>query len=117
MDKVALIGIDVGKQSFYLHAQDRVGHALWRKQVTRAQLLRLLAQLPPTRVIMEACAGAHWLARTIAAYGHYTQLIAAKLVRPFVQNNKNDFADAEAICEAARRPNMRYVAVKTIEQQ
>jgi transposase len=117
MDAVALVGIDIGKRSFHLHAQDRVGHEIWRRQVTRPQLLRLMVQLPPSRVVMEACAGAHWLGRTLGAYGHDVQLIAAKFVRPFVRNNKNDFADAEALCEAARRPNMRYVGIKTVEQQ
>ena len=117
MNTVALVGIDIGKRSFHLHAQDRVGHEVWHRQVTRPQLLRQMAQLAPCRVVMEACAGAHWLARVLTDYGHDVQLIAAKLVRPFVSNNKNDFADAEALCEAARRPNMRYVGIKNIEQQ
>jgi transposase len=117
MNAVALIGIDIGKRSFHLHAQDEVGYAIWKRKVTRAQLLRSLAQQPPCRIVMEACAGAHWLARALGSFGHNVELIAARFVRPFVKNNKHDFADAEAICEASRRPNMRYVAVKTVEQQ
>lgn len=117
MNAVALIGIDLGKHSFHLQAQDRSGRPLFRKQTSRQQLLRLLAQQPPCRVAMEACAGAHCLAREIQALGHQPLLISPQFVRPFVQGNKNDFLDAQAICEAASRPTMRFVTPKTQAQQ
>lgn len=117
MNTVALIGIDLGKHSFHLQAQDHSGRPLFRKQVSRTQLLRLLAQQPICRVAMEACAGAHCLAREIQALGHQPLLISPQFVRPFVQGNKNDFLDAQAICEAASRPTMRFVTPKTEAQQ
>jgi transposase len=117
MNTVALIGIDLGKHSFHLQAQDHNGRPLFRKQLSRPQLLRLLAQQPVCRAAMEACAGAHCLAREIQAQGHQPLLISPQFVRPFVQGNKNDFLDAQAICEAASRPNMRFVTPKTEVQQ
>jgi transposase len=117
MGTATLIGIDLGKHCFFLHAQDSHGHEVWRKKATRAQLLTLLANCPASTVAMEACAGAHWLARKLRMFGHQIRLIAPQFVRPFVKGNKTDFADAEAICEAAARPSMRFVAVKTPEQQ
>jgi transposase len=117
MNTVTLIGIDLGKHSFHLQAQDGSGQPLFRRQVSRTQLMRLLAQQPVCRVAMEACAGAHCLAREIAALGHETKLISPQFVRPFVQGNKNDFLDAQAICEAAVRPTMRFVTPKTEAQQ
>lgn len=117
MGTATLIGIDLGKHCFFLHAQDGHGHEVWRKKATRAQLLVVLANCPTCMVAMEACAGAHWLARKFERFGHQVRLIAPQFVRPFVKGNKTDFADAEAICEAASRPSMRFVAVKTPEQQ
>jgi len=117
MGTATLIGIDLGKHCFFLHAQDHWGHEVWRKKATRAQLLVLLANTPCATVAMEACAGAHWMARKLQTSGHQVRLIAPQFVRPFVKGNKTDFADAEAICEAAARPAMRFVAVKTPEQQ
>jgi transposase len=117
MGIVTLIGIDLGKHCFFLHAQDGRGHEVWRRKATRAQLLTLLANTPASTIAMEACAGAHWLARKLQTFGHQVRLIAPQFVRPFVKGNKTDFADAQAICEAASRPSMRFVAVKTPEQQ
>lgn len=117
MGTATLIGIDLGKHCFFLHAQDSHGHEVWRKKATRAQLLTLLAGCAACTVAMEACAGAHWLGRRLEAFGHRARLIAPQFVRPFVKGNKTDFADAEAICEAASRPAMRFVALKTPEQQ
>lgn len=117
MNAIALIGIDLGKSNFHLHAQDSAGREVLHKKLSRSQLLTSLAHTPPCRVAMEACAGAHWLARRIAAYGHEPRLISPQFVRPFVQGNKNDFVDAEAICEAASRPNMRFVCPRTEHQQ
>ena len=117
MNAIALLGIDIGKHSFHLHDQDTQGHQVLRKKMTRGQLLRSLGQLPTCTVVMESCGGAHWLAREIGALGHEVKLIAPQYVKPFVKGNKNDFIDAEAICEAASRPTMRFCPIKTAEQQ
>jgi transposase len=115
--KVAIAAIDLGKHSFHLHAQDDRGHELYRKKFTRAALTQHLANLEPCTVVMEACGGAHFMAQQVAKLGHTPKLIAPHLVRPYVKSNKNDFADAEAICEAATRPTMRFVPPKTQTQQ
>ena len=117
MQDVKLIGIDLGKHSFHLHAQDRHGKVLLRKKMNRKQMVEFLAVCTPCRVVMEACAGAHYLARHLMTFGHEVKLISPKFVRPFVKSNKNDFVDAEAICEAASRPSMRFVTPKTEAQQ
>ncbi|BBP97551.1 IS110 family transposase [Burkholderia sp. SFA1] len=117
MANAALVGIDLGKHVFFLHAQDRHGNQVWRKRMTRKQLYEWLATCSACVVAMEACAGAHWLARKFQSFGHQTRLIAPQFVRPFVKGNKTDFADAQAICEAACRPSMRFVAVKSAQQQ
>lgn len=117
MNQVTLIGIDLGKHSFHLHAQDAAGRMVFRKKLSRLQLLRTLAKVPACRVAMEACAGSHWLARRLADMGHEARLISPQRVRPFVAGNKNDFSDAEAICEAACRPSMRFVRPRSEAQQ
>ncbi|MFM0091643.1 IS110 family transposase [Paraburkholderia sediminicola] len=117
MANATLIGIDLGKHCFFLHAQDARGHELWRRKASRGQLYTQIANCPACTIAMESCAGAHWLARKFQACGHEVRLIAPQFVKPFVKGNKTDFADAEAICEAASRPSMRFVAVKTPEQQ
>ena len=117
MNKVAIAAIDLGKHSFHLHAQDDRGHEILRKKFNRVTLIRYLANLEPCAVVMEACGGAHFMAQEVAKLGHTPKLIAPHLVRPYVKSNKNDFADAEAICEAASRPTMRFVPVKTQAQQ
>ncbi|AUH50775.1 IS110 family transposase [Chromobacterium sp. ATCC 53434] len=117
MATVTLIGIDIGKHHFHLVAHDTKGHVLLKRQFGRHVLIDFLARHSACRIVMEACCGAHWLARKLAGFGHTVQLIAPQYVRPFVQGNKNDFLDAQAICEAASRPTMRYVAAKSPEQQ
>ncbi|KWA15783.1 transposase [Burkholderia cepacia] len=117
MDQVALVGIDLGKHSFHLHGQDRNGKALFRKKLGRKQLIEFFATCEVCTVVMEACAGAHHMARKLATFGHEIKLISPQFVRPFVKSNKNDFVDAEAICEAASRPAMRFVTPKTESQQ
>ena len=117
MSTVTLIGIDLGKHSFHLHGQDATGSMVFRKKCARRQLLTLLGNTPRSTVVMEACAGAHWMARSIEALGHQAKLISPQFVRPFVQGNKNDFADAQAICEAASRPSMRFVSARNKAQQ
>ncbi|WP_409311229.1 IS110 family transposase [Pectobacterium sp. B1J-3] len=117
MQNVTLIGIDLGKHSFHVHCQDKSGKALLRKKFSRTKLMAFLAGSPSATVVMEACAGAHFMARRIAAFGHDAKLISPQFVRPFVKSNKNDFVDAEAICEAASRPSMRFVQPRTEAQQ
>lgn len=117
MQDVTLIGIDLGKHSFHVHGQDRHGKALLRKKFSRKQLIEFFATFHTCTVVMEACAGAHHMARQLAGYGHNVKLISPQFVRPFVKSNKNDFVDAEAICEAASRPSMRFVTPKNEAQQ
>lgn len=117
MQNVTLIGIDLGKHTFHLHGQDRHGKAVFRKKFSRKSMIEFLATFHACTVVMEACAGAHHLARQLTALGHPVKLISPQFVRPFVKGNKNDFVDAEAICEAASRPSMRFVPPKTMTQQ
>lgn len=117
MQDITLIGIDLGKHSFHVHGQDRHGKALLRKKFSRKQLIEFLAKFHACTVVMEACAGAHHMARQLAGFGHDVKLISPQFVRPFVKSNKNDFVDAEAICEAAGRPSMRFVTPKNEAQQ
>ncbi|AOJ03637.1 transposase [Burkholderia mayonis] len=117
MDTISLIGIDLGKHCFHLHAQSASGRMVFRKKLTRSQMFTLLANVPSCTVVMEACAGAHWVARRIQELGHHAKLISPQFVKPFVQGNKNDFADAQAICEAASRPSMRFVSPRNEVQQ
>ena len=117
MSESALIGIDLGKHSFHLHGQDTAGREVFHKKLTRAQMMQFFGNLPNCVVVMEACAGAHFVARQLTAMGHTAKLISPQFVRPFVKGNKNDFVDAEAICEAASRPSMRFVSPKTETQQ
>lgn len=117
MQDITLIGIDLGKHTFHLHGQDSKGKALLRKKMSRKQLIQFMATCQACTVVMEACAGAHHLARRFSTFGHEVKLISPQFVRPFVKTNKNDFVDAEAICEAASRPSMRFVTPKTEAQQ
>jgi transposase len=117
VQEVTPVGIDLGKHSFHLHGQDRHGKALFRGKVGRKQLVECFATLQPCTVVMAACAGAHYMARKRATFGYNVKLISPQFVRPFVKSNKNDFVDAEAICEAASRPSMRFVTPKTESQQ
>ncbi len=117
MSESALVGIDLGKHSFHLHGQDKSGREVFRKKLSRPQMMQFFGNLPTCVVVMEACAGAHFVARQLIAMGHQAKLISPQFVRPFVKGNKNDFVDAEAICEAASRPSMRFVSPKTEAQQ
>jgi transposase len=117
MNEITMLAIDLAKSVFQLHGVDERGVCVLRRQVRRVQLLRLIAQLPPCTVAMEACGGAHEWGRRIQGLGHQVRLIAPQFVKPFVKGNKTDRNDAEAICEAAQRPGMRFVALKTVEQQ
>lgn len=112
-----LIGIDLAKNVFHLHGVDGNGREVFRKRVYRDELLESLRAVSPCKVVMEACGGANHWARSIENLGHTPQLIAPQYVKPFVQRNKTDWKDAEAICVAARQPHMRFVPRKSVEQQ
>jgi len=114
---IKFVGIDLAKRSFHLYAVDGEGRAVLSRKLTRARLSAVVAQLPACTIAMEACGSAHHWARLFRTFGHEVRLIAPQFVKPYVKSNKNDAADAEAICEAAQRPGMRFVAVKTVEQQ
>ena len=110
------VGIDLGKTTFHLVALGAAGKVLVRKKFTQKQLLTFTANMQSSLIGMEACSGAHFLARALRSQGHDVRLIAAKFVKPFVKSNKNDFIDAEAIAEAVERKNMRFVPIKTDDQ-
>jgi len=115
--KVVRFGMDIGKNTFHLVGVDEVGLLAVKKKLRRKQVLVYFANLPACLVAMEACGGSHYWAREIAKLGHDVKLISPQFVKPYVKGNKNDYNDAEGICEAAGRANMRFVTVKTIEQQ
>jgi len=115
-DAVAVIGIDIGKNSFHIVGLDRRGAIVLRQKWSRGQVEARLANLPPCLIGMEACVGAHHLSRKLKAFGHDARLMPAKYVRPYSKGQKNDFRDAEAIAEAVQRPTMRFVATKTTDQ-
>ena len=115
--KDMMIGVDLAKAVFQFHGAYRTGEVQFRKTLTRKQFPAFMAQQEPCLVIFEACGSAHYWAREMEALGHEVKLIAPQYVRPFVKRQKNDAADAEAIVIAARQPEMRFVARKTVEQQ
>jgi transposase len=114
---VTTVGVDLAKLVFQVHGVDSRGKAVLRKQLKRAQVDGLFAQLPSCLIGLEACGGAHFWARKLTALGHTVKLIAPQFVKPYVKTNKNDVADAEAICEAVSRPSMSFVPIKNTEQQ
>src|SRR5665811_2377697 len=111
------IGIDLAKSVFQVHGTDEKGKAVLKKQLKRTQMLPFFANLTACRIGMEACGSAHYWARKLQALGHTVKLMAPQFVKPYVKTNKNDAADAEAICEAVTRPTMRFVPIKNGEQQ
>jgi transposase len=114
---ITAVGVDLAKHVFQVHAVDARGHIVCRKRLSRSQMAPFFARLSPCLVGMEACGSAHYWARRLTAMGQSVKLMAPHFVKPYVKTNKNDMNDAEAICEAVQRPNMRFVAVKTVEQQ
>jgi transposase len=114
---ITRIGIDLAKQVFQLHGVDRHGKAVIKKQLRRSQMLAYFRKLPPTLIGMEACGSAHYWARELGKMGHDARLMSPQFVKAYVKSGKNDANDAEAICEAVSRPNMRFVTVKSAEQQ
>jgi transposase len=115
--QITTIGLDIAKNVFQVHCIDAAEKVVVRKQLRRGQVMKFFETLPPCLVGMEACATAHYWARQLAKLGHEVRLMPAKDVKAYVKRNKNDAADAEAICEAVRRPTMRFVGVKSAEQQ
>src|SRR5262249_32175704 len=117
MNAVCTLGIDLAKNSFSVHGVDAEGVVTVRRTLSRGKLAEFVAQLPACLIGMEACSGAHEWARRFGAAGHTVKLMAPKFVIPYRKSGKNDGNDAEAICEAVRRPNMRFVPVKSVERQ
>jgi transposase len=117
MNKISVVGLDLAKNVFQVHAVDEAGEVVLRKALSRAQLPRFFANLSPCLIGMEACGGAHYWARTLTGLGHRVRMMAPMFVKPYLKSNKNDRNDAEAICEAVQRPHMRFVTPKTPEQQ
>lgn len=115
--KVTTLGIDLAKNVFQLHGVNEFGKPVIKKQLKREQMAAFFVNLPPCLIGMEACGSAHHWARKLQGFGHTVKLMAPQFVKPYVKTNKNDAADAEAICEAVTRPNMRFVPIKNVEQQ
>jgi transposase len=112
----AVIGIDIGKNSFHIVGQNQRGAIVLRQKWSRGEMEARFANIPPCLVGMEACVGAHHLSRKLNSLGHNARLMPAKYVRPYSKGQKNDFRDAEAIAEAVQRPTMTFVATKTADQ-
>jgi transposase len=114
---IATIGLDIAKNVFQVHGADVKGRMVLKKTLRRAQVGRFFSTLAPCLIGMEACGSAHFWARKLEGFGHSVRLMAPQFVRPYVKSQKNDAADAEAICEAVTRPSMRFVPIKSVEQQ
>jgi transposase len=117
MGDITTIGLDLAKSVFQVHAVDAMGSVVMRKRLRRSQVLAFFAEIPPCLIGLEACATAHYWARELIALGHEARLMPPNYVKAYVKRNEHDVADAEAICEAVRRPSMRFVPIKTAEQQ
>jgi transposase len=117
MEQISRIGMDTSKHIFQLHGVNAAEEPVLRKKLRRKEMVRFFEDLPPTQVAIEACGSSHHWARLLQSLGHRVRLIPPQFVKPYVKRNKNDAADAEALCEAMSRPTMRFVPVKTAEQQ
>jgi transposase len=117
MNEITTVGIDLAKHVFAVHAVARDGRVVLRRIVSRSKLLETVAQLPRSLIGLEACSGAHEWARRLQSLGHTVRLMAPAFVSPYRKSGKNDGNDAEAICEAVSRPNMRFVSIKSVDQQ
>lgn len=117
MQTITTIGLDIAKSVFQVHGIDAAGQVVVRRQLKRRFVLSFFEKLPPCRVGIEACASSHYWSRELQALGHVVRLMPPAYVKPYVKRQKNDATDAEAICEAVMRPNMRFVPTKTAEQQ
>ena len=114
---ITRIGIDLAKHVFQVCGVSASGHTQFNKTIKRSELAEFIVNTPDCEIVLEACAGCHYWARLFRSMGHEVKVIHPRFVRPYVKTNKNDAADAEALCEAASRPHMRFVQTKTIEQQ
>jgi transposase len=117
MQSISTIGLDIAKSVFQVHGVDAAGQVVARRQLKRRHVLTFFQKLPPCLVGIEACASSHHWSRELQALGHVVRLMPPAYVKPYVKRQKNDITDAEAICEAVTRPNMRFVPTKTVEQQ
>ena len=117
MQAVVTVGLDIAKNVFQAHGVDAEGCVVFRKRLTRAKVIEFFSGLPACLIGIEACASAHHWARELTALGHTVKLMPPAYVKPYVKSQKNDAADAEAICEAVTRPTMRFAEVKSVEQQ
>jgi transposase len=117
MTKVAILGIDLAKNVFQLHGVDSEGRPALKSRIRRERLLKVVAEIEPCLIAVEACTGAFYWARAFQQCGHSVRVISPQYVKPFVKGNKNDGNDAGALCEAVQRPNMRFVPLRTVEQQ
>ena len=117
MQSITTIGLDIAKSVFQVHCCDAAGNVILRRQLKRRSVLAFFQKLSPCLIGIEACASSHHWSRELQALGHTVRLMPPAYVKPYVKRQKNDAADAEAICEAVTRPNMRVVATKTPEQQ
>ena len=117
MAEISMIGLDVAKNVFQVHGVDASGAVVLRRQLRRSQVEKFFAGLPPCIVGLEACGSAHHWGRVFGSYGHRVRLMPPTYVKAYVKRNKNDGRDAEGVCEAVSRPTMRFVPVKSVEQQ
>ena len=117
MTDITRVGLDTSKSLFQLHGVDAAEQPVLRKQLRRSEMIKFFEKLPPVVVALEACGASHHWARLLSSFGHEVKLIAPQLAKPYVKRGKNDAADAEALCEAASRPTMRFVPVKSADQQ
>lgn len=117
MSNIKVLGVDLAKNVFQLHGTDASGRVVLRKRLSRAKLTEFMSNLAPCLVGIEACGSAHYWARTFGSMGHTVKMMAPQFVKPYIKSNKNDMKDAEGINEAVARPSMRFVPIKTIEQQ
>lgn len=115
--KITTLGVDLAKDVFQLHGVDERGRVVLKRQIRRKEMIGFFTKIEPCLVGMEACGSAHYWARRLTELGHKVKLMAPQFVKPYVKTNKHDMADAEAICEAVTRPNMRFVPIKTVDQQ
>ncbi|MBB4189861.1 transposase [Sinorhizobium terangae] len=117
MDQIIRIGMDTSKHVFQLHGVNAAEQPILRKKMRRKEMVGFFTECPPTVIAIEACGASHHWARLLTALGHEVKLIPPQLVKPYVKRGKNDAADAEALCEAMSRPTMRFVPVKSADQQ
>ncbi|WP_076611292.1 IS110-like element ISRsp4 family transposase [Sinorhizobium fredii] len=117
MEQIIRIGMDTSKSVFQLHGVNAVEQPILRKKLSRREMVKFFEKTPPTIIALEACGGSHHWARLLSSFGHEVKLIAPQLAKPYVKRGKNDAADAEALCEAMSRPTMRFVPMKTADQQ